>query len=139
MRKISSALLKKKLWILCKNIIRKKYGNSCYTCFRGNLEGSNLHTGHGKPKGALPLRFQYDLRNLRPQCYHCNINLGGCSDIFISKLEQEEDGSQFLKDACVQINGYWEIKKTPLLSGVQLYQFLNETMDEYERTLKSLG
>ncbi len=36
---------KKRLWELCKQIIRAKYSHTCYTCGAQNLSGSNLQTG----------------------------------------------------------------------------------------------
>ena len=137
MKKKTLAKLKKYLWDnLCKPIIRKKYPNICYTCGRTGLQGSNWHTGHGKPKGALQLRFQYDLRNLRPQCLHCNKNLGGCSDIFIAKLEKEKEGLKFLKEACVKINGRWEIKSVPTMGGIEAYLFVEDLIAKYTKLLE---
>jgi len=63
--------LKNKLWDEVKRITRKRWQHTCYTCGAQNLEGSNLHSGHGKPMGALPLRFKYDIRNIKPQCMVC--------------------------------------------------------------------
>lgn len=126
------------IWELCKAIIRKKYPNNCYTCSAQGLEGMNWHTGHGKPKGALPLRFKYDLRNLKPQCMHDNYNLGGCSDIFIAKLEREEEGLAFLMEACVKIDGVWTIRKDQTMGGTDGLIFLKEKIKEYQALLESL-
>ena len=128
-----------KIWELCKAIIRKKYPNVCYTCGAHGLEGSNWHTGHGKPKGALQLRFKYDLRNLKPQCMRDNKNLGGLQDIFIAKLEREEEGLEFLKEACVKIDGRWEIRRDiPTMGGTDALIFLNEKIAEYTQILESM-
>lgn len=80
------ALLKKKLWELCKQIIREAYGNTCYTCDKEGLRGSDWHTGHFIPSSTCGAYLRYDLRNLRPQCYHCNINLGGNGAVFYRNL-----------------------------------------------------
>jgi len=125
--------LKKEIWVECKRIIRLKYGNKCYTCPNENLEGSNWHTGHGKTNGALSLKYKLDLRNLRPQCYNCNVNLNGMTDIFISKLEREPDGLAFLQEACFKENGYWEIKRMETMGGLQAWAFLNNLLDEYKQ------
>lgn len=133
-----------KLWELCKAIIRKKYQNfdgtwTCYTSGQRIDEPAKCQTGHGKPKGALPLQFQYDLRNLKPQCYNANINLGGMSDIFISKLEREEEGLKFLEEACIKIDGRWEIRRDiPTMGGTDALIFLNEKIHEYEDILNRL-
>lgn len=78
-RKSKTPLAKAKdqLWILCRMIIRKVYGNTCYTCGKGGLEGSNWQTGHFITDSTCSTELSYDLENLRPQCYHCNINLSG--------------------------------------------------------------
>ena len=132
MKKKTSAQLKKILWKLCKEITRAKY-KDCYTCPKKNLVGWDAHTGHGKPKGALPLKFQYDLRNLKLQCMHDNLNLGGCSDIFIAKLEQEKEGLEFLNEACVKIDNRWEIKREPPMGSIESWIFLTNTIEEYEK------
>lgn len=92
-RKYNLHLAKKKLWKLCKEIVRKKYGNVCYTCDRGNLVGSNWHTGHMIPKSVCGAYLKYDIRNLRPQCYHCNINLGGNGAEFLRRMIEREGQS----------------------------------------------
>jgi hypothetical protein len=48
------------------------------------------------PKGSLGASLKYDIRILRPQCYHCNINLGGMGAVFRKKMEREE-GKEYMK------------------------------------------
>lgn len=86
-QKIST--IQNKLWELCKQITRKTYGNVCYTCSKSGLVGSDWHTGHLFPKQACGASMKYDLRILRPQCYNCNINLGGMGTMFGYKMRQE--------------------------------------------------
>ena len=93
LRKKGKSALKKledKLWEECRRIIFEQYGNNCYTCTQKNLVGRNLHCGHMWAKGSLGASLKYDLRILRPQCYNCNMNLGGMGAIFIKKMEREE-------------------------------------------------
>lgn len=126
--------LKDKLWEECKRITRTRFPNTCYTCGKPGLEGSDWQTGHGKPKGALPLRFQYDIRNLRPQCMLCNVHRGGVTDVFISKLEQEEEGYQFLKEACYfdDEDMVWRIRHDgELLRGIESTRFIEKLLEEY--------
>ena len=78
------------IWELCKNITRKRYGNVCYSCEKGSLAGSNWHTGHLFPKSVLSAYLKYDLRVLRPQCYYCNINLGGNGANYLQNLIKKE-------------------------------------------------
>jgi len=87
--------IQKKLWELCKQLTRKKYGNICYTCGQKGLEGSNWQTGHLIPKAAIGAYLKYDLRVLRPQCYRCNINLGGNGAEFLSRMEIR-DGNEYI-------------------------------------------
>lgn len=127
--------LKDKLWNECKRITRERHGNTCYTCGATGLEGSNWHTGHSKPKAALPLQFKFDIRGLRPQCMKCNVNLGGVSDVFIAKLEQEKEGVQFLRDACYFDTDWnaWRIRQDiPLLGGKDATIFVQNLLEEYK-------
>lgn len=89
--------VQRELWELCKQIIRKKYGNICFTCGRGNLEGCNWHTGHLFPKASLGAFLKYDLRVLRPQCYKCNINYGGNGAVFIENIRLR-DGDNYISE-----------------------------------------
>lgn len=95
--KASISQIQRKLWELCKTIIREKYPNVCYTCGRTGLAGSNWHTGHMIPKASLGAFLKYDLRILRPQCYNCNINLGGNGAEFYRRM-MIEVGSTRLHD-----------------------------------------
>lgn len=81
--------LQRKIWELTKNICRKKYGNSCYTCGTMGLSGSNWHTGHLWAKASLGAYLKYDLRVLRPQCYRCNIHFGGNGAVYYAKMLKE--------------------------------------------------
>jgi hypothetical protein len=84
LRKVQDAL-----WKEAKRITLNKYGNTCYTCGRTNLEGSNCQLGHFIPSGACGALLRYDLRNLRIQCYHCNINLGGYGAEYYKRMVAE--------------------------------------------------
>lgn len=129
--------LEKKVWELCKQITRRDVAHTCYTCGASNLYGMNLQTGHGKPKGALPMKFKYDTRNLKNQCMRCNIHMGGMSDIFISKLEREKEGLKFLKESCVKIDGHWEIKQDQTIGTTDAKLFLIDLIDKYTNMLSN--
>ena len=88
-KKPTVAKLQKDLWVECKRIIRGRYGNTCFTCDRKGLEGSNWHTGHFIPNAAGGALLRFHLDNLRPQCYNCNINLGGMGGEFYRRLVKE--------------------------------------------------
>lgn len=133
-KKPSIRLLKDKLWKECKRLTRERYGNTCYTCGKYNLQGHDHQTGHGKPMAALPLRYKYDLRNLRPQCMVCNVHRGGMTDIFLAKLEQEDEGYSFLKEACYfDLDAQaWRIKQdTPMIGGRDATLFVENLLKQY--------
>jgi len=81
--------LEDKLWELCKELIRAMYPHTCYTCGSPNLVGMNLHTGHMWAKASLSSHLKYDLRVLRPQCYRCNVHLGGMGAVFFERMQKE--------------------------------------------------
>ena len=87
--KTPEAKLKERLWELCKLIIRAKYPNTCYTCGQTGLVGPNWQTGHLWPKATLGAHLKHDIRVLRPQCWRCNINLGGNGAIFYANMVKE--------------------------------------------------
>lgn len=89
MAKTVRAKLEKEVWDLCRHLTRTKYEDVCYTCGRDNLVGSNWHTGHLIPKHILPIHLKYDLRVLRPQCYACNIHLGGNGAVYLWRWIEE--------------------------------------------------
>lgn len=89
--------IQRTLWELCKQIIRKRHGNVCYTCGQTGLVGSNWHTGHLWAKASLGAILKYDLRVLRPQCYNCNINHGGAGADFYKKLLNEIGVNEMVK------------------------------------------
>lgn len=97
------------LWEECKRIIKARYKSTCYTCGKTGLVGSNRHTGHMLAKASLGAYLKYDLRLLRPQCYHCNINLGGMGALFIEKMrkiEGDEYVDQILRDRNKTVKAY---------------------------------
>lgn len=79
--------LKKRLWELCRDITRARYGYYCYTC--GNHSDAP-HTGHFISSSVCSVELRYDLKNLRPQCYRCNIHLSGNWLAYEIKLKQDE-------------------------------------------------
>lgn len=93
LKRKSKSLIRKTqdlLWQECRRIIKLKYGNTCYTCGKTGLEGANWQIGHLIPNSTCGAYLRYDLRNLRPQCYHCNINGGGQGATFLLRLQERE-------------------------------------------------
>lgn len=106
-QKIST--IQRKIWNELKRIIRKKYPNTCYTCFQTGLAGSNLQTGHLWPKASLGAYLKYDMRVLRVQCFRCNIHLGGNGAVFYENMLRElgkEKMDQLQKDRQVLVKAY---------------------------------
>jgi hypothetical protein len=83
--KQSHAKLKRKLWKVFSEYVRKRDKGICFTCGR-QAHGSGYHAGHfiAKAVGGITLYFHEE--NVRGQCYNCNINLGGNSYVFGTKL-----------------------------------------------------
>ena len=89
-KKTSAKTLKNKLWNLIKIWIRLKYEHVCYTCGAQNLIGANCQTGHFIPSCICGPELRYDPRNLRIQCYSCNIHKGGWGERFAENMELRE-------------------------------------------------
>ena len=96
-RKSDLSRAKVRLWQLCKEIVRKRYGNTCYTCGKKGLFGSNWHTAHFIPSSICSAELRYELRNLRPCCYHCNVNLSGNWPAYEKALLKEGVDIGYLK------------------------------------------
>ena len=129
----SVRLFKDKLWNEVKRITRNRWPAYCYTC-GVPVEGKNDQSGHGKPMGALPLRYKYDIRNIRRQCMVCNIHRGGMTDIFLARLEQEDEGLQFLNEACYldEESNAWRIRQDiPSLGGKDATIFVENLLKQY--------
>ena len=118
------SVLQRKLWVLCREIIRKKYGNTCYTCGRTGLSGANWHTGHLWAKASLGAYLKYDLRVLRPQCYRCNIIMGGLGAEFYRRMFIVE-GQDYMGKLVA------DRRKT-----VKAYSHYEELLEKYKNILK---
>lgn len=126
----SKSLKKKqedKLWELCKLITRKIYPNTCYTCGKIGLEGSSWQTGHMWAKASLGSHLKYDLRILRPQCFWCNINLGGNGAVFYSKM-LKENGKKYMESL--------EKEKQILIKADEIW--FTEKINNYQEILNKL-
>ena len=106
--KQSISVIQRKLWELCKGIIRKQYPPFCYTCGKP-VQGSNDHTAHLIPKASCGAYLKYDLRNLRRCCYYCNINLGGNGSEFyrrMLKIEGQKFVDKLFADKQITVKAY---------------------------------
>ncbi len=101
-KKKGVAQLKKELWKVFALYIKRKHSHEegkcyCYTC--GNtleIGTSNCQAGHWLTKKGYPYHY-FNENNVRPQCYHCNINLSGNSAVFEFNLRLEL-GSEIVND-----------------------------------------
>lgn len=118
------SVIQRKIWDECKRIIRARYKHTCYTCGRSGLEGSNLHTGHMLAKASVGAFLKYDLRLLRPQCYNCNINLGGMGAVFIENMRRIE-GDDYVDSILFDRN-----------ITVKAYDFYTELLEKYKEIKK---
>lgn len=87
------AKLQQDLWQECRRVALARYKPldgiyRCYTC-DNPIEGSNRQLGHFIAKSICGSYLKYDLRNLRWQCYRCNINLSGNGAVFYDRLRNE--------------------------------------------------
>ena len=121
-RKVSKqpiSVIQRRLWQLCRELADTLYnapGGSprCFTCDRC-ISGSNKQLGHFIAKAACGAYLKYDMRNLRWQCYNCNIHLGGNGAEFYRRLVEQE-GQEYMKayDHYVQLITEYQAKlKTP--------------------------
>lgn len=97
--------LKELLWQECRRITILRYGSNCFTCGKF-CEGSGRHVGHFLPSSTCGAYLRYDLRNLRIQCYNCNINQGGAGADYYRKLVETEGQKyvdQLFKDKHISI------------------------------------
>lgn len=83
--------LKDKLWKLTSEYIRRKNADDngyamCVTCGH-RAHYKSLQAGHFIPQ-AQGDAVRYDLRNIAPQCYRCNINLGGNGPEYYPYMEK---------------------------------------------------
>lgn len=71
--------LREKLWSLTSRYVRLSHSDgtwcACVTCGT-RKPWQELHAGHFVPQ-ARGNAVRYDLRNIAPQCFRCNISLGG--------------------------------------------------------------
>lgn len=85
MVKEKTSKLKKSLWQIFSRYIRHRDNWTCITCGK-YATGAGMHAGHYIPKSVGGIELYFDEENVHAQCYHCNINLSGNSDIYLQFL-----------------------------------------------------
>lgn len=74
--KTKTSVLKRKLWKVFSDYIRKRDNYICVTCGKKG-EGAGIHAGHYIPKSVGGMALYFDERGTNAQCYRCNIHLSG--------------------------------------------------------------
>ena len=141
-KKVSSKSLHTKVWKLCREIIIGLYGNTCYTTYVTGLDGSNLHISHLIAKAALPIKYKYDLRLLRPASYHSNINLSGdthnylehyLSECNITHVRWEEFRKEIKTSPIVKTNDYLQYLITHYTAILDQINTFPERKEDFKR------
>jgi hypothetical protein len=100
--KQSISKIQRDLWKECRRIAYEQQKDKngeihCYTCQARNIQGSNRQLGHVPyPKSILGANLKYDMRVLKFQCYHCNINCGGMGAEALKRMTKEY-GQEFME------------------------------------------
>ena len=121
--------LENKLWILCKEITRLKYINTCFTCPKEDLFGKELHTGHFLKKRILPYEMKYDLRILRNQCSRCNLRGNGNEGLYAINLVKTE-GVEYLLQIDSDVRYYSLVEE---MGTAEKREYLLKKIDEYKQ------
>jgi len=125
------AIIKEKLMKIAKEYIKLRDGNACWTCEAKGLKGSNFHGGHFIPdaSGGIALRYHED--NIHPQCFRCNMHLGGNGAEYYRKMVKEY-GQEFVDELFRiknQVIEKWS--KQDHLDMIEYYKYkINKLQDE---------
>ncbi len=86
---MKTGALKRKLWKVFGEYIRKRDRNICFICGK-YATGSAYHASHFVPKSVGGLALYFHEENVHGCCYHCNINLGGNLYLYGKKLGEKK-------------------------------------------------
>lgn len=127
----TAAKLKTELWpifSLHQKLVHSSDGKwcQCYTCDKPlEIGTTNCQGGHALSKAAYK-NLYFDERAVRPQCYYCNINLGGMHYDFCEKLKLEIGAESFeemkLKGKdIVKRDRFWYLEKIKYYSAQNVF------------------
>ena len=119
MSKISLPGLRRKLWKLTSEFVRRRDRGRCFTCGKV-ADWKEMHAGHFHDKAICNPELYYHLKNIHCQCPGCNLYRSGNKAIYATKLV-EKYGDGILTEL-------WEIKQRPV----------KWTRPEYEEGIESL-
>ncbi len=95
--------LEKRIWELCKQIVRKENKRTaqgdliCYTCGKIITDLADAHTSHWRKKSILSLRHKYDIRVLKVSCRKCNMYFDGNEAEYTLRLIRDYGTDYVLK------------------------------------------
>lgn len=117
--------LHEKAWKLQSEYIRHSAANffglaTCYTCYRA-FPWKELHAGHYKHSS-----YDFDPRNIKPQCARCNTYLHGQPDEFYVHLIQEY--GQKVADELRKRKHQNDYKRKELIELIRKYTELLKTL-----------
>lgn len=121
--KVKISVLKKKLWKIFSEYIRKRDRFTCFICGRKG-EGGGIHSGHFIPKSIGGIELYFNEENVHACCYHCNINLGGNLYEYGMKLGKET------------VDRLYKIKNTNISKWSE-QDYLNK-IEEYKKKLSTV-
>ena len=130
-REKSTSALTKELDALVSRSVRlqamdKNEMVECYTCGQSK-HYKKIQCGHFVTRYFRVTRW--DRRNLRPQCFNCNIRLKGASLMFRRKLVLEY-GEEVIKQMEASVN--------PLIRGGLSREYLEKCIENERKALESL-
>jgi len=119
---------KKKLWNLVSRYIRLKYSDdngycSCVTCGQ-TKHYKQMQAGHFIPKKKGNAIYFIE-ENIHPQCYQCNINLGGYGAMY----------TRFM----LETYGQEKIDELLDLAGTTVKLDLDQLTEEYQEAFDGLS
>lgn len=125
-RLVKIKTLESRVWELCKQITRARYGNTCISCGK-EVHGNQQHTGHYFRKKFVPLQIKYRLDILRVQCSYCNLRLAGNLEWYTIGLIKEG----YTTDKFLEIAQSVEEAKANPLTVPQQREYLLELEQQY--------
>ena len=126
-KKLNIVKLQKLLWQECRRVadvlyVKPQAPTTCFTCGKV-ISGSNKQLGHFLPKSVCGAFLKYDVyRNLRWQCYNCNINCGGQGAIFCRRMI-EENGQNYVDQIIADKNNV----------SIKAYDHFEKLLEEYRK------
>lgn len=124
MKKKTDAKLKKELWKLVSEYVRRKSRGICFTCGT-QRDWKQLHCGH-YIRASAGLSTYFEPKNLHAQCYACNIWRDGNSDEYALRLKATY-GDGILEE--LNEKKHRIVKNFPFLEEIERYKKLLETLD----------